>query len=155
MFETLKQRNTEDGISTLGSVSALGAIVLCSITLITFSINEAQAKVDKSVEFDIKNIAAQTNLKISNEQKTVIIDNKYIGNNESGLPISDSSPITKGTIITASGDSTGYCLVANNPAGELSAESRYVYASNEGGFHILYDGQNCKDGSIKTLIADQ
>lgn len=155
VLEVFKKTKSEDGISTLGFVSTLGTIVLCGFAIVTFNINEAQAKVDKSVEFDIKNIAAQTNLKLANEKTVVPIDNKYIGSNELGLPISETSPISKGTVITASGDSKGYCLFASNPAGESSDENRYVYASNEGGFHILYDGQNCKDGAIKTLIADQ
>lgn len=145
----------EDAVSTLGFLTIVASMALLTIGFTTFNINDEKAKIDRSVEFDIKNIAAQTNEKISDEKKVVIVDNKYIGHDKNGIPLSENSPITRGTIITASGDSRGYCLFAINANGNDSSGTKYVYASAAGGFHILDDGQNCKDGLIQTLNAEQ
>lgn len=151
------KESSESGLSTMGFITILAAISVSLIGGITFNIKEAEAKVDRSVEFDLKNIANHVNSRIAEEKpsKDTQIDNAYIGTDDSGTPLSENSPLTKRTIMTADGSPKGYCLYSSNPGGNLSKKTRFIYASADGGFHILADGQNCKNGLVETLVSDQ
>lgn len=151
------KESSESGLSTVGFLTILAAISVSVISGVTFTIKDAEAKVDRSVEFDIKNIAAFVNNKIDAEKpsKDAFIDNAFIGTDDNGVPISETNPLSKGTIMTADGTPEGYCLFASNPGGNITSDTRYVYASSDGGFHVLADGQICTKGLIQTLVSDQ
>lgn len=151
------KESSESGLSTMGFITVLATISVSLIGAVTFTIKDAEAKIDRSVEFDIKNIANHVNTRIAEEKPSadVTIDNLYIGTNDSGVPLSENSPLTQGTIMTADGSPKGYCLYSSNPSGNLSKKTRFIYASADGGFHILADGQNCRNGLIETLVSDQ
>lgn len=151
------KESSEDGVSTIGFLTILGLISISLISSITFTIKDAEAKVDRSVEFDIKNMGAYVNNRIAaeNPSKETFIDNSYIGTNDSGVPVSETNPLSKGTIMTADGTPEGFCLFSSNPAGNLTSDTRYVFASLDGGFHILADGQFCEKGILETRVSDQ
>lgn len=151
------KESSESGLSTIGFVTILATISISMIGAATFAIKDAEAKVDRSVEFDIKNIAAHVNNRIASEQpnEKTLINNTYIGTDDLGVPISDVNPLSKGTTMTADGTPQGFCIFASNPGGDQSAETHFVYASLSGGFRILADGQYCNQGEVQTLVSDQ
>lgn len=151
------KESSESGVSTIGFLTILAVISVSLISSVSFTIKDAEAKVDRSVEFDIKNMGGFVNNRIAAEDPSeeVLIDNAYIGTDDSGVPTSVNNPLSKGTIMTADGTPGGYCLFASNPAGNLTVDTRYVFASIDGGFHVLADGQFCKKGIIETLVSDQ